>query len=185
MRMKSMAMLALLASCSVATANAAETAPFDPATVDIADILACKIDGGHYVGFSMSFSDDDSPGGAKARGWARLPPPSPTFSAYRLPKPLNVFGHTTSTVAFKGSAMLAVLDLPDATALGAEQGVTNVLGGAGRFMGERLVDESTRVDAETGFRFKNRSSLKITTNPAFPGKTLIGCEYDGQLQPPA
>ena len=185
MRIKSMAALAVLASCSVAAANAEETAPFDPATVDIADILACKIDGGHYVGFSMSVSDDDSPGGAKARGWVRLPPPSPSFSAYRLPKPLNVFGHTTSTVAFKGSAMLAVLDLSDATALGAEQGVTNVLGGTGRFMGERLVDESTRADAETGFSFKNRSSLKITTNPAFPGKTLIGCEYDGQLLPPA
>jgi hypothetical protein len=185
MRIKSMAALAVLASCSVATAHAAETAPFDPATVDFADILACKIDGGHYVGFSMSVSDDDSPGGAKARGWVRLPPPSPIFSAYRLPKPLNVFGQTTSTVAFKGSAMMAVLDLPDATALGAAQGVTNVLAGTGRFMGERLVDDSTQLDPESGFRFKNRSSLKITNHPAFPGKTLIGCEYDGQLQPPA
>ncbi|WP_156402138.1 hypothetical protein [Caulobacter sp. Root1472] len=46
MRIKSMAALAVLASCSVATAHAAETASFDPATVDIADILACKIDGG-------------------------------------------------------------------------------------------------------------------------------------------
>ena len=45
MRMKSMATLAVLMSCSVAAANAAETAPFDAATVDIADILACKIDG--------------------------------------------------------------------------------------------------------------------------------------------
>ncbi|HWW27407.1 MAG TPA: hypothetical protein VNZ85_16100 [Caulobacter sp.] len=185
MRMKSMVALAVLVSCSAAAVNAAETAPFDPATVDLADILACKIDGGHYVGFAMSVSDDDSPGGAKARGWVRLPPPSPTFSSYRLPEPLNVFGHATRTVAFKGSAMLAVLDLPDAAALGAQQGVTNVLAGSGRFMGERLVDDSTRVDPETGFRFKNRSVLRITTNPAFPGKTLIGCEYDGQLQPPA
>lgn len=185
MRIRFMAALGMLMSCSVAVANAAETAPFDPAKVDLADVLACKIDGGHYVGFAMTISDDDSPSSAKARGWVKLPTQSPSFSSYRLPKPLSVFRHATSTVAFTGTAMLAVLDLPDATALGAQQNVTNILAGSGRFKGERVVDESTTVDPETGYRFKNHSALRIATNPAFPGKTLIGCDYDGQLQLPA
>lgn len=185
MRVRSMVAFAALLSCSVAVANAAETAPFDPATVELADVLACKIDGGHYVGFAITISDDDSPGSAKARGWVKVPTKSLRFSSYKLPKPLDVFGHVTSTVAFTGTAMVAVLDIPDATALGAQQGITNILEGSGRFKGERVVDESTRVDPETRYRFKNRSALQIETNPAFPGKTLIGCGYDGQMQPPA
>jgi hypothetical protein len=180
-----MVALGALLSCSVSVANAAETAPFDPTTVDLADVLACKIDGGHYIGFAITISDDDSPGSAKSRGWTKLTTKSPRFSSYRLSKPLSVFGYSTSTVAFTGSAMFAVLDLPDATALGAQQDVTNILEGSGRFKGERVVDESTRVDPETKYRFKNHSALQIETNPAFPGKTLIGCSYDGQIQLPA
>lgn len=170
-------------SCSLA--NAAEPAPFDPATVDLADVLACKIDGGHYVGFALSISDDDSPAGAKARGWVKIPTKSMFFSSYRLPKPLGVFGTTTSTVAFTGSAMLAVLDLPDPTALAIAQNVPNILKGSGQFKGELLVDESVKVDKESGFGFKNRSALQIATNSAFPGKTLIGCSYNGEVQVPA
>ncbi|AOO82349.1 hypothetical protein [Bosea vaviloviae] len=175
--------LAALLSCFFA--DAARAAPFDPARVDLADVLACKIDGGHYVGFAVSISDNGSPGSAKARGWVKIPTKSLMFSSYRLPKPLGVFGYTTSTVAFTSSAMFAVLDLQNPTALGLAQGVTNILEGSGQFMGERLVDQSTRVDKETGFGFKNRSALQITTNSAFPGKTLIGCSYDGKLQFPA
>jgi hypothetical protein len=180
-----MVALGALLSCSVAVANAAETAPFDPATVDLADVLACKIDGGHYVGFAITISDSDSPGSAKARGWVKVPTKSVRFSSYRLPKPLSVFGYATSTVAFTGTATFAVLDLPDATALGAQQGIANILEGSGRFKGERVVDESTRVDPETGYGFKNHSALQIETDPAFPGKTLIGCGYDGQVRLPA
>ncbi|WNJ93427.1 hypothetical protein [Bosea sp. 685] len=175
--------LAALLSCS--SADAARPAPFDLARIDLADVLACKIDGGHYLGFAVSISDSGSPGSAKTRGWVKLPTQSLMFSSYRLPKPLGVFGYTTSTVAFTGSAMFAVLDLQNPTALGVAQGVTNILEGSGQFMGERLVDESTRVDKETGFGFKNRSALQIATNSAFPGKTLIGCSYDGKLQFPA
>ncbi|MCI4589021.1 hypothetical protein MOK15_02725 [Sphingobium sp. BYY-5] len=175
--------MAALLSCSVA--DAAQPAPFDPATVDIADVLACRIDGGHYVGFALSISDSDSPGSAKARGWVKLPTKSLTFSSYHLPEPLGVFGYNTNVVAFTGSAMFAVLDLQDPTALGAAQGITNILEGSGQFKGERLVDESLKVDQESGFGFKNRSTLQIATNSAFPGKTLIGCSYDGQVQIPA
>jgi hypothetical protein len=175
--------LATLLSCSFA--HAAPPTLFDPATVDLADVLACKIDGGHYLGFALSISDNDSPASAKARGWVKVPTRSLFFSSYRLPKPLSVFGYTTSTVAFTGTAMLAVLDLLDPTALGAAQGVTNILEGSGQFKGERLVDESLNVDKESGFGFKNRSALQIATNSAFPGKTLIGCSYDGELKIPA
>jgi hypothetical protein len=175
--------LAALLSCSVA--DAALPPPFDPATVDLADILSCKIDGSHYVGFAISISDDDNPAGAKARGWVKIPTKSLMFSSYRLAKPLSAFGTTTSTVAFTGSAMFAVLDLPNPSPLGVAQGITNLLEGSGSFMGERLVDESSWVDKESGFGFKNRSTLQIATNSAFPGKTLIGCSYDGQVQLPA
>ncbi|WCM26746.1 hypothetical protein NDN01_22555 [Sphingomonas sp. QA11] len=177
------ALAALLLSSSLATE--AQPMPFDPATVDLAEVLACKIDGGHYVGFALSISDSDSPGSAKARGWVKLPTRSMFFSSYLLSKPLGVFGYTTSTVAFTGTAMFAVLDLPDPTALGAAQNIANILEGSGQFRGERLVDESINMDKESGFSFKNRSSLQIATNPAFPGKTLIGCNYDGELQLPA
>lgn len=81
--------------------------------------------------------------------------------------------------------MLAVLDLPDATALGAGLGVANIVEGSGQFKGERIVDELTSIDQESGYGFKNRSALQIATNPAFPGKVLVGCSYNGELQLPA
>lgn len=177
--------LAALLLCSLGIADAAEPAPFDPVTVDLADVLICKIDGAHYVGFALTISDDDSPGSAKARGWVEVQTNSLFFSSYRLPKPLSVFGYTTSTVAFTGSAMLAVLDLPDPSVLGAAQNVPNILEGSGQFKGERMVDESTNMDKESGYGFKNRSALQIATNAAFPGKTLIGCSYNGELILPA
>lgn len=179
-----MLMAGMLSACGAPAASAAVTMAFDPVTVDLADVMACKIDGRHYLGFVLTISDEDSPGSAKARGWVKLPSRSAFFSTYRLPKPVSAFGYTTSTVAFTGSAMLAVLDLPDASALGTAQGVTNLLEGSGQFKGERIVDESTSVDKETGYGFKNRSALQIATNAAFPGKTLIGCSYRGEIRPP-
>ena len=184
MRAGSMFMAGMLLSCGVPAASAAASAAFDPVAVDLADVMACKIDGRHYLGFVLTISDEDSPGSAKARGWVKLPSKSAFFSTYRLPEPLSAFGYTTSTVAFTGSAMLAVLDMPDASAIGAAQGVTNLLKGSGQFKGERIVDESSSIDKETGYGFKNRSALQVATNAAFPGKTLIGCSYRGEIQLP-
>lgn len=186
MRPISLLVTGLLLPWSVAAAGATDAVPFDPVTVDLADVIACKIDGGHYTGFAMTISSGGArPGSAKARGWVKLPVKSPFFSAYRLPKPLSIFGNSTSTLAFTGSALFAVLDLPDATALGAELGIANSFEGSGQFKGELIIDESTSTDKETGYRFKNRSALQIATNPAFPGKTLVGCHYNGELQLPA
>lgn len=184
MRAGSVLMAGLLVSCAAPAASAATATAFDPVAVDLADVMACKIDGRHYLGFVLTISDEDSPGSAKARGWVKLPSRSLFFSSYRLPKPVSAFGYTTSTVAFTGSAMLAVLDIPDASALGVAQGVTNLLEGSGQFKGERMVDESTSIDPESGYGFKNRSALQIATSAAFPGKTLIGCSYRGEIRLP-
>lgn len=177
-------LLGMAVSSIIATSSALAAEEFDPATVDLADVLACKIEGHHYLGFALSISDDDSAGSAKARGWVKVPTTSPLFSSYRLPTPLRAFGYTTSTLAFTGTAMLAVLDLADANALAETQGITNILDGSGRFMGERIVDETAWMDKESRFGFKNRSALQIATNPAFPGKVLIGCSYAGEVQLP-
>lgn len=175
----------LVALVSSSTAIVSEQVPFDPAKVDLADILGCKIDGGHYVGFTMTIGEEDNEGSAKARGWIKVPTSSPFFSSYRLPRPISVFGMTTDTIAFTGSAMLAVLDLTDPRDLAARQHVPNTYGGSGQFKGERLIDESIVPVGDAGYHLKNRSALQIATNAAFPGKTLIGCSYNAELQPPA
>lgn len=176
--------LGSLLTCASATVSTAQVAAFDPVSVDIANVIGCRISGSDYLGFTMAVSDDEDPGSAKARGWKKLPTASSFYSSYRLSKPVAVFGYTTDTVAFTGSGMFAVLDLADPAELGKQQGIANILEGTQRFKGERVVDESIEIDKETGYRFKNRSVLQIGTVPAFPGKTLIGCSYDGELKPP-
>jgi hypothetical protein len=160
-----------------ALVSAAEAPEFDPETVDVADIIGCKIDAGHYLGFIMTLTTDDEPGSYQQRGWSKVKSPNPMMTQYRLPMPVTVYGYTTSDVVFTSSAMLAVIDLADPTALAKAQNVENIFPGASRFMGEREISNTTEVNTEADITFKKRVAVNISTVSSHPGKTLIGCSY--------
>jgi hypothetical protein len=164
-------------------ASAADVPEFDPETVDVADVTGCKIDAGHYMGFVMTLSTDDEPGSYQKRGWKKMGSPNPMMTQYHLPAPVTVYGYTTSDVAFTSSAMLAVIDLADPTALAKAHNVENIIPGAPRFMGEREISDTTEIDKEAGYTFKKRVALNISTLASHPGKTLIGCSYHMDMEP--
>jgi hypothetical protein len=177
------ALLACALTVLSTEASAADAPEFDPETVDVADVIGCKIDAGHYMGFVMTLSTDDEPGSYQKRGWTKMESPNPMMTQYRLPAPVTVYGYTTSEVAFTSSAMLAVIDLADPTALAKAKNVDNIMPGAPRFRGEREISDTTEINKEAGYTFKKRVALNISTLASHPGKTLIGCSYHMDMEP--
>ncbi len=155
---------------------------FDPETVDVADVIQCKISAPHYVGFIMAFTLDGEPGSWDKRGWKKVDPKNAWLTQYRLPAPINVFGYKTDNVVFTNSGMLAVLDIAEPHAIAAQNGV-EIWPAATRYMGEKILEEKEAVESELGMKIKTKISLNISTVTSHPGKTLIGCSYTTDLEP--
>jgi hypothetical protein len=164
-------------------AIAAGVSAFDPQTIDVADVIGCKIGADNYIGFVMTVTVDNEPGSYQARGWKKVDSHNSWMTQYHLPKPITVFGYATSDITFTSSAMLAVIALADPTSLAASQNVENIMHAAGRFMGEREISDTTEIDREAGFTIKQSTRLNISTVASHPGKTLIGCSYRRDLEP--
>jgi hypothetical protein len=135
------------------------------------------------MGFIMTLTTDDEPGSYQARGWTRLESKNSWMTQYRLPAPITVFGHITSEVAFTSSAMLAVLDLPDPQVLADAQKISNIMPMGTRFLGEREISNTTKIEKDVGFTVKQRVSINISTMASHPGQTLIGCSYKMDMEP--
>lgn len=182
--MNSRVFLAILAlALQSVTAFAADPVEFDPETVDAADVISCKIGADDYMGFVMTVTTSDEPGSYQARGWKKVDSGNPFMTQYRLPKPITVYGYTTSDVAFTSSAMLAVIDLADPAGLAKAQNIENLMPASGRFIGEREISNTSSVDKEAGFAIKKSVTLNISTVTSHPGKTMIGCSYNMDMEP--
>jgi hypothetical protein len=79
--------------------------------------------------------------------------------------------------------MLAVIDLADPAPLAKALDVENIIPGARRFMGEREISHTTEIDKEAGYEFEKRVALNISTLASHPGKTLIGCACQMDIEP--
>jgi hypothetical protein len=160
-------------------------------SISIEDALTCKLAVPDYNGFAMSLEDDDT--GYKAMGWVKLVSPDGMLNLYRLPKPVTVDGHTTSTLAFSASGLAAVLDGVDAATLAHGLGMANTIPrreeaatGIGLrpkqmpeshiFKGEKLVVDKTEADPKLG-KIHTRIVRHVETDMKLPGKVLDGCSY--------
>jgi hypothetical protein len=155
---------------------------FDPETVDPADVIQCKISAPHYAGFIMAFTLDGEPGSWDKRGWKKVDPKNAWLTQYRLPAPITVFSYKTDNVVFTNSGMLAVLDIADPHAIAAQNGV-EIWPAATRYMGEKILEDKEAVESELEMKIKTKISLNISTVTSHPGKTLIGCSYNTDLEP--
>jgi hypothetical protein len=149
-------------------------------SISIEDALTCKLAVPDYNGFAMSLEDDDT--GYKAMGWGKLVSPDGMLNLYRLPKPVTVDGHTTSTLAFSASGLAGVLDGVDAAALAQGLGMTSAIPSRGLmpeshvFKGEKLVVDKTETDPKLG-KIHTRIVRHVETDMKLPGKVLDGCSY--------
>lgn len=152
---------------------AAEQGTFDAPTVE--DAIACKLDVPGYNGFAMWLAGPDD-GAARLR-WKKVEGKNPFLQEYRLPAPITVFDRQTDRIALTGSSVLAMLKGVAPEALAREQGIEDTLPAAPKFLGERVIAESSEEDAELGMRFSSRISLNVSSVDTHPGVALIGCAY--------
>ena len=170
-------MAALLAGTPAAAQTAADE-DFDPKSVRIEDAIACKLDVRTYNGFAFWLAGTED--GARQLGWAKIEGPDPLLSEYRLPAPVEAFGHRTDHIAFSSSAVVAVLDGVDAETLAAGLAVPNMIPDRSKFRGERELTKRIERDDDLKMPFTYVTALTISTVDSHPGATLAGCSYRAQ-----
>lgn len=182
-------------ACIVHAPSAAqdELFEFDPMTIDIADAINCKLDVPTYNGFAISIGDD-----RKKRGWKIVKSDNPFLNEYLLKEPITIAGYQTNRIAFSSSAVMAVLDLADPNVAAKQEAITNdaeaaaaaLLDGldltqeqrddipvGNKFMGQKVLSDTTEKDVELNMSFKSVISRTISNVSTLPGKTLYGCSY--------
>jgi hypothetical protein len=182
-RMKFLAATGALFCAVAPPAFADDIRAFDPQVADPVDVISCKLEALEYTGFMMTVTNDGEPGSWDKRGWTKLESGNPAFTQYRLPKPLTVFGHSTDTVIFTNLGMMAAIDSTDPVALGKANGI-EVSALPQYFTGQKIVDDSTKVTKSQDAKVTvvNRIAMTLRTYPTHPGKVMLGCKYDADVE---
>jgi hypothetical protein len=163
-----LAPLVLLAGSATAMAE-----DFDLASLDLAALIECRADVPTYSGFALWLAGE--PGAAETLRWKEVPSGNPFLRQYQLPGPVHVFGRETSSIVFTATGPMAVLDGIAAPDLARELNVTATVSTPNKFLGEKVVVESTE-DAG-GVSLATRITLNVSTVESHHGKTLAGCSY--------
>lgn len=184
MRIFTIGAMAILMATAASAQDDDNIFEIDPRTIDVGLLLNCAVDVPTYNTFALSLEDEKY--GSKARGWVKQDLGNPFLAQYRLPRPIDVIGgvtetYTTQTIVFTSSAILAVLDLPDPTELADSMQINDIVPGPSKFMGERIVEQTEKDDADLGFRVKTTITQSVSTVSSHPGKSLVGCSYRNDL----
>jgi hypothetical protein len=77
---------------------AADPAPEpDPAAVDVADAIGCKLDAPTYTGFALALASGGPDAPDAKKGWRKVDSHNPYMNEYALPAPITVAGHYSTT----------------------------------------------------------------------------------------
>ncbi len=166
----------LLASCVALTLPVATRA--QAGATDLASLIECR---GDIAGLTALAPALEDPLKAVALGWQPLPQTNMFMTEYRLASPIRVFGHGTDHIAFTGSSVMAILDLPDPRPLAGELGLETAIDTSAKAMfGKELRSEESH-DAESGQVLIASVVLNVSNVSSHPGKTLVGCSYSLDL----
>ena len=166
----------LLASCVALTLPVATRA--QAGATDLASLIECR---GDIAGLTALAPALEDPLKAVALGWQPLPQTNMFMTEYRLASPIRVFGHGTDHIAFTGSSVMAILDLPDPRPLAGELGLETAIDTPAKAMfGKELRSEESH-DAESGQVLIASVVLNVSNVSSHPGKTLVGCSYSLDL----
>ena len=157
----------------VLLATPADSQEFDPASLDIAALIECRADVPAYNEFAIWLSS--APGAVEALGWKKIDSGNPFLSQYELPAKIHVFDRETESIVFTASGPMAVLDGIDAPDLAKELGVIAVMSTPEKFLGEKVVVETT--EKTDGLALSTKITLNVSTVGSHPAKTLAGCSY--------
>jgi hypothetical protein len=158
----------VLALCLPLSASAQDPRP------DLPALIECRGDLGRLAALAPMLED---PLKAVAMGWEPLPQANMFMSEYRLLAPIRVFGHDTDHIAFSGSGVVAVLDLPDPRPLAQQLALETAVDTPAKAMfGKEVRSEEIR-DPAAGEVLIDSAVLNVSNVSSHPGKTLAGCSY--------
>jgi hypothetical protein len=176
---KSLTALFLAALLPVMSATAQEEeaeGDFDPSTLKLEDIIACKIDVPSYNGFVFWFHDNK----AAHKHYGLIPihgGENPFLSEYRLTKPITVFGQTTTHIAFSSSAILAVLSGVTPQQMADQLEVRDGGDFMGKYLAEKVVSEEVIDEPDLNLKGTKRITLNVSTISTHPDRVFVGCSY--------
>lgn len=152
--------------------NESDEGVFDPASVDLVRLISCEALHTDYFELAMALQE---PANIAAIGWHKIPQDNTYLSEYALSRPIIVFGHETSRIAFASSGILAVLDLPDPHPLASELGLKAAIDVPGKAMFAK--ERFRSKEALTSVTVTRTIALNVSNVTSHPGKTLAGCSY--------
>jgi len=161
----------LLALVATLRCLATETTPID---TDLAALIECRQDYRAHRALTPFLAN---PLAAVANGWQPLPQINVFMSEYRLLAPIRVLGYDTEHIAFTGTAIMAIIDLPDPRELAQKLALEAAIDTPEKVIYGREVF-SRQVMGQTGNEPLIESAvLYVSTVASHPNKTLIGCDY--------
>jgi hypothetical protein len=146
--------------------------------IDLPALLECRQRVADFAALGPLLAD---PLKAVAQGWQPLPQSNLFMSEYALARPIQVFGHSTSHIAFAGASVMAILDLPDPRPLATELRLEAAVDTPEKAMFGREVVSRDVTDPKTGEPMIESIILSLSTVKSHPGKTLVGCSYSLDL----
>lgn len=142
--------------------------------VDLPALISCQQPPEKFMALASSLVD---PLQAVALGWRPLPQTNMFLTEYALNRPITVFGHTSSHIAFAGSSVMAILDLADPRPLAKQLQLETAIDTPEKAMfGKELLSEDVR-DPDSGALMVRSTVLNVSNVASHPGKTLVGCTY--------
>lgn len=142
--------------------------------VDLPALIQCQAGVEDFHALAPILED---PLKAVALGWRPLPQANLFMTEYVLTTPIEVFGHPSDRIAFSGSGIVAVLDLPDPRPLARQLELETGVDTPSKVMFGREVRSDDVVDAATGTTLIESVILSVSNVTSHPGKTLAGCSY--------
>lgn len=153
---------------------ALDAPPFEPAKVNLARLISCQDQPEAFLSLAIAVQE---PLNAVSLGWRPLPQTNMFMTEYALNQPVTVFGHRSNRIAFAGSAVMAVLDLPDPRPLAKQLELETAVDTPDKAMfGKELLSEEFQ-DPKTGKAMVRSAVLSVSNVTSHPGKTLVGCTY--------
>lgn len=147
---------------------------WDPALVDVSALISCKSQPEQFMALAIAIQD---PLKAVSLGWRPLPQANLFMTEYALNAPVTVFGHSSQHIAFAGSGVMAILDLPDPRLLARQLDLEAAVDTPEKAMfGKEVLSEET-LDEASGKVLIRSAVLNVSNVTSHPGKTLVGCTY--------
>ena len=169
----------LLGAALAAPAFAADDAPAAEAArlaspAGLSALIACDGHPGDLLAIAPAVGD---PLKAVAVGWRPLPASNMFMSEFELNAPVQVFGRSSTRIAFAGTAVMAVLDEADPHPLARQLRLEAAIDTPQKAMFGREVRSMEATDPETGEARIESAVLTVSTVASHPGKVLAGCSY--------